>query len=75
MWVTHQGTGNFNTVDNTFVEQLQARYPSVFQGIGKLKDYQLKLHIDTSVTPVVQKIRRVSFSLKDKVTAKVNELI
>ena len=48
-----------NTVDNTSVEQLQARYPSpVFQGIGKLKDYQFKLHIDTSVTPVVQKMQR-----------------
>ena len=68
------GTGNCNTVDDTFVGQLQAKYPSVFHGIGKLKDYQLKLHIDPSVTPVVQKMR-VPFSLKDKVTAKVNELL
>ena len=35
----------------------------------------MKLHIDPSVTPVAQKMRRVPFSLKDKVTAKVNELL
>ncbi|PFX13288.1 Retrovirus-related Pol polyprotein [Stylophora pistillata] len=69
------GTGDCNTVDGTFVGGLKAKYPSVFQGIGKLKDYQLKLHIDPSVTPVVQKMRRVPFSVKDKVTAKVNELL
>ena len=69
------GTGDCNTVDGTFVGGLKAKYPSVFQGIGKLKDYQLKLHIDPSVAPVVQKMRRVPFSVKDKVTAKVNELL
>ena len=50
------GTGDCNTVDDTFVGELKAKYPSVFQGIGKLKDYQLKLHVDPSVTPVVQKM-------------------
>lgn len=47
-------TGNCNTVDDTFVGQFKAKYPSVYQGLGKLKNYQLKLHIDSSVTPVVQ---------------------
>ena len=58
-------TGDCNTVDNTgFVGELKVSYPSVFQEIGKLKDYQLKLHVDPSVTPVVQKMRRVPFSVK-----------
>ena len=69
------GTGDCNTVDDTFVGELKPKYPSVFQGIGKLKGYQLKLHVDPSVTPVVQKVQRVPFSVKDKVTAKVNELL
>ncbi len=47
----------------------------MFHGIGKLKGYQLKLHVDPSVTPVVQKKHRVPFFLKDKVTVKVNELL
>ena len=69
------GRGVYNTVDDTFLGELKAKYPSVFQGIGKLKDYQLKLHVDPSVPPVVQKMRRVPFSVKSKVTAKVNELL
>lgn len=51
------GTGNCNTVNSTFVGQLEAKYPSVFHRIGKLKGYQLKLHVDSNVTPVVQKMR------------------
>ena len=70
-----RGTGDCNTIDDNFVGQLKTKYPSVFHGIGKLKDYRLKLHVDPSVTPVVQKMRRVPFSLKDKVTVKVNELL
>ena len=69
------GTGACNTVDRTFVRQLKATYPNVFLGIGKLKGCQLKLHIDPSVTLVAQKMRRVPFSLKDKVTTKVDELL
>lgn len=68
-------TGDCNTVDDTFVGELKAKYPSASQGIGKIEDYQLKLHVDPSVPPVVQKMRRVPFSVKDKVTAKVNELL
>ena len=50
------GTGACNTVDGTFVGQLKAKYPNVFHGIGKVKGYKLKLHIDPSVTPVAQKM-------------------
>ena len=44
-------TGNCNTLDDSFVGRLKEKCPSVFQEIGKLKNYQLKLHIDPSVTP------------------------
>ena len=64
-----------NTVGCPFVESLKAKFPGVFSGVGRLKNYQLKLHIDPQVTPVVQKMRRIPFSPKDKVTAKVNELL
>ena len=65
---------NCNIVGDPCVESLKARFSSVFNGIGKLKNYQLKLHIDPHVVPVAQKMHRIPFSLKDKVTAKVNEL-
>lgn len=65
---------NCNQVRGTF-EELKSKYSNVFQGIGKLKDNKLKLHIDENVVPVAQKIRKVPFSLKSKVTNKVNELL
>ena len=60
-----------NTVGCPFVEGLKAKFPGVFSSVGRLKNYQLKLNIEPQVTPVVQKMRRISFSLKDKVTAKL----
>ena len=64
-----------NAVGCPFAESLKAKFPGVFNGVGRLKNYQLKLHIDPQVTPVVQTMRRIPFSLKDKVTTKVNELL
>ena len=64
-----------NTVGCPFVESLKATFPGVFSGVDRLKNYQSKLHIDLQVIPAVQKMRRIPFSLKDKVTAKVNELL
>ena len=63
-----------NTVSCPFVESLKAKFPGIFS-VGRLKNYQLKLHIDPPVTPVVQKMRRIPFLGKDKVTAKVDELL
>lgn len=50
-------------------------YPEVFSGVGKLKNYQLKLHINRNVQPVVQSSRRIPYSLRDKVDKKLDELL
>ena len=34
------------------VQNLFTDYASVFKGVGVLKDYQVKLHIDDNVVPV-----------------------
>ena len=44
---------------------LKARFPQVFQGLGKLKRYQLRLHIDETVRPVAQPVRRIPFSRRE----------
>ena len=54
---------------------LKSKFPKVFQGLGKLKGYQLKLHIDESVQPVAQPLRRIPFSRRAKVTEKLEELL
>lgn len=64
-----------NVVGENLAPALQAKYPTVFVGIGKLKDYKLKLHVNSEVTPIAQKPRRVKFASQEKVTAKVEDLI
>ena len=49
-------------------------YPSVFTGLGKLRNYQLRLHINQSVPPVAQSVRRIPFSRRDKVTKQLKQL-
>ena len=38
---------------------LREKFPNVFKGLDKLKDYKLKLHIYETVTPVAQPLRRI----------------
>lgn len=52
----------------------RAKYPSVFQGLGKLKGFQLKLHINPTVKPLAQPLRRIPFSRRQKVIEKLDEL-
>ena len=42
--------------------------------MGKLTDYQVKIHVNKEVNPVVQHPRRVPFSLREKVESKLHEL-
>ena len=52
-----------------------ARHGALFHSIGKLKDYQLKLHIDPQIQPVAQPVRRTAFSLREKIEKKLEELL
>ena len=46
-----------NEVQGDIADQPKAKYPKVFEGIGKLRDFQLKLHVNRNVPPVAQKLR------------------
>ena len=50
------------------------KYPHLYEGIGKLKNSQVKLHIDTRVKPVAQGHRRVPFHLRKKVEQELEKL-
>ena len=43
------------------LNQLLTKYVSIFQGVGKLKNYKHTLHTDPSVKPVIEKHRRLPF--------------
>ena len=55
--------------------ELTTRFKDIFTGIGKLKGFQLKLHIDERVQLLAQPLQRPAFSLKEKIEKKLDELL
>ena len=56
-------------------DDIQKRFPEVCSGIGKLKGYQAKIHVDPNVKPVAQSSRRVPFALRDKLEMEIQRLL
>lgn len=50
-------------------------YQDLFNGIGKLKNKTVKLHINKAVKPVALRHRRIPFHLCDKVEAEIKRLV
>ncbi|CAC5408376.1 unnamed protein product [Mytilus coruscus] len=51
-----------------------SKYSDLFCGLGKLKDYQLKIYIDKNVKPIAQPTRRLPFNIRKSVEEKLCEL-
>lgn len=45
------------------------------KGLGKLKNFQLKLPTDLGVTPVRQPLRRIPIAIRDRVEKELNSLL
>ena len=56
------------------MDAILGKYPTVFGGVGKLKDYQLMVHVDPDIPPVAQPPRRVPFHIRKLVDKKLSEL-
>ncbi|XP_078664152.1 uncharacterized protein LOC144907224 [Branchiostoma floridae x Branchiostoma belcheri] len=63
---------NVTVADN--IQELVKEYDDVFQGIGKLKDFQVKLHVDPFVVPVKQPHRRIPFHVRKQVENELKKL-
>ncbi|XP_062614532.1 uncharacterized protein K02A2.6-like [Saccostrea cucullata] len=66
-----------NAVDqneNTDQPSILTRFADRFEGIGKLKDFQVKLHIDETVKPVAQPHRRIPFHRRKKLEQELKKL-
>ena len=64
---------NVAAVDNR--EQFREEFPEVFDGLGKLKDTVVTLHINPGVTSVAQPLRRTPFQMRERVESKLAELV
>ena len=51
---------------------IKEKYKELFNGVGLLKDYELKLNIHNSVKPVAQPVRRIPFGVREKVERKID---
>ena len=49
------------------------KYPELFNGVGKLNDYELTIHIDKNVKPIAQPISRLPFKAREKVDKELEE--
>ena len=70
---TQENIANIQT--NNMPESTKAivnEHSSIFSGTGLLKNFQLKLHIDPSIPPVQQPIRRIPYHTKQKVYIRQN---
>ena len=56
------------------VTKLCNEYSEIFNGIGKLKDFQVKIHTDESVKPVVQPHIRILFHIRKPVESELERL-
>ena len=59
-----------NHVNHTILDQ----FPGIAEGIGELKDFEVKIHVDPTVTPVARKHSRVPFHLRRKVKEELDKL-
>ena len=71
--------GPIHSVNSVEVEttdqDIRDKCKELFNGVGLLKGYELKLNVDTSVKPVAQLVRRIPFGVREKVEKKLDELL
>ena len=66
---------NMLRTGNNEINKMMNEFKKVFEGLGKLKDVQIKFDIDESVKPVTQHLRRIPFHVRKKVDKKIQELL
>ena len=56
------------------IKQLTEQYAEVFEGVSKLKDYKVMLHIDESVAPVAQPAQLIPFHIRKQLEIELERL-
>ena len=54
-------------------QTITENYPSIIQGVGRLKDTQVSIRIDKDIKPIKQAYRRVPFHLTCKLESKLKD--
>ncbi len=72
--VESETTDQFNKESPEYVKHLQNKYKDVFKGLGQLKDFEVTLHENSDVKPIVQQQGRIPFHVREKVTKELEKL-
>ena len=67
-----------NMIDNDLqgkIHSCLAEYPHNFKGVGKLKNYPVKLHINTKTKPLATSPRSIPYHLRDQVSGVIQDMI
>ena len=57
------------------LQKILAEYPDIFNGLGKLKDYKVKLHCNPEVKPVNVPAHPFPYHLQERAQAAIDEMI
>ena len=63
-----------HNVQETYKEMIIKKHEEVFQGIGKMKDVVVDLHVDESVEPIAQPHRKIPFSIRPLLEKELQKL-
>ena len=72
--ILHIGIPEDISVMNSETESILMSFQDRFEGLGKLKDLELKLHIDDTIKPVAQPAHKIPFKMRSQVERKLKEL-
>ena len=61
--------------DKQGIQNVLTSYPHTFQGIGKLRDYQVKLHMDHNLKPFAKPPRHIPYNLKSRVDESLTDML
>ena len=65
----------YNVVSDITLDNLLDRYSELFEpGLGKLKDFKAKIHVDPQATPKFCKACSVPYSMKAKIEEQLSQL-
>jgi hypothetical protein len=57
------------------LQHILQNYPQNFKGLGKMKNYQVKLHVDPNVKPVASPPRATPYHLQERVNKAITDMI
>ena len=60
---------------NESIQDIISKYPENFEGLGKLKNVQVKLHVDEKVKPITAPPRPIPYHLQERVDKVIEGMI